>query len=94
MLYPPHSYKSTGNGGFWWLKSVPGMRLTTAVDADKIPQARGGVVKMKSRCANCGMRKRAEKYPNSILTKIWRWHTGWCPGWKAYQKELAQQKKP
>jgi hypothetical protein len=39
------------------------------------------------------MRKRAEKKPNSIISKIWRWHTGWCPGWKAYQKELAQQPK-
>ena len=47
---------------------------------------------MKSRCAECGMRKRAEKNPNSIISKIWKWHTGWCPGWKAYQKELAEQK--
>jgi hypothetical protein len=38
------------------------------------------------------MRKRAEKKPKSIISKIWRWHTGWCPGWKAYQKELAEQK--
>jgi len=47
---------------------------------------------MKSRCETCSMRKRAEKNPNSIISKIWRWHTGWCPGWKAYQKELAEQK--
>jgi len=39
------------------------------------------------------MRKRAEKNPKSIISKIWKWHTGWCPGWKAYQKELAQQEK-
>jgi hypothetical protein len=39
------------------------------------------------------MRKRAEKNPHSIIAKIWKWHTGWCPGWKAYQKELGQQKK-
>jgi hypothetical protein len=24
------------------------------------------------------------------LARIWRWHIGWCPSWKAYQKELAQ----
>ena len=47
---------------------------------------------MKSRCETCGMRKRAEKNPKSIISKIWSWHTGWCPGWKAYQKELAEQK--
>ncbi|RPI76761.1 MAG: hypothetical protein EHM41_26820 [Chloroflexi bacterium] len=42
-------------------------------------------------CENCAMRKKAEAYPNRLLSKIWRWHTGWCPGWKAYQKHLAEQ---
>jgi hypothetical protein len=42
-------------------------------------------------CENCPMRKRAEANPKSLLAKIWRWHTGWCPGWKAYQKSLAEQ---
>ncbi len=35
------------------------------------------------------MRLNAEKNPKSIISRIWRWHTGWCPGWKAYQAELA-----
>jgi len=43
-------------------------------------------------CEKCKMRLRAEAKPNSIISKIWRWHTKWCPGWKAYQKELAEQK--
>ncbi len=42
-------------------------------------------------CANCGLRKRAEQKPNSIIARLWRWHTGWCPGWKAYQEALASQ---
>jgi hypothetical protein len=42
-------------------------------------------------CENCPMRKRAEQKPNSLIAKIWRWHTGWCPGWKAYQKALTEQ---
>ena len=46
---------------------------------------------MKSKCENCKLRKYSEKKPNSLLARIWRWHTGWCPGWKAYQKELAEQ---
>jgi hypothetical protein len=25
------------------------------------------------------------------MARLWRWHTGWCPGWKAYQKHLAEQ---
>jgi len=46
---------------------------------------------MASKCATCGFRIRAEKNPKSIISRLWRWHTGWCPGWKAYQKELAEQ---
>ncbi len=45
---------------------------------------------MKSNCDKCKLRSRAEKKPNSIIARIWKWHTGWCPGWKAYQKELAE----
>jgi hypothetical protein len=46
---------------------------------------------MAHKCETCGMRARAERNPNSILSKIWRWHTKWCPGWKSYQRYLAQQ---
>ena len=28
-----------------------------------------------------------------FLARLWRWHTGWCPGWKAYQAHLAEQAK-
>jgi hypothetical protein len=37
------------------------------------------------------MRQRAEEKPNSLIARLWRWHTTWCPGWKAYQEELAEQ---
>ena len=46
-----------------------------------------------SKCATCPMRLRAEKSPGSLLSKIWRWHTKWCPGWKAYQREQSQQQR-
>lgn len=49
---------------------------------------------MKSRCENCTLRKYAERKPESIISKIWKWHTTWCPGWKKYQQELAQQNMP
>ena len=42
------------------------------------------------RCANCGIRQMAEANPNSLMSRIWKWHTGWCPGWNAYQKALAE----
>jgi hypothetical protein len=25
------------------------------------------------------------------MSRLWKWHTGWCPGWKAYQAHLATQ---
>ncbi len=44
-------------------------------------------------CASCPMRKKAEANPKSFMARLWRWHTGWCPGWKAYQVYLAEQAK-
>ena len=41
-------------------------------------------------CANCPMRKKAEANPKSFFSRLWKWHTGWCPGWKAYQKALVE----
>jgi hypothetical protein len=42
-------------------------------------------------CETCTMKKKAEANPKSIMARLWRWHTGWCPGWKAYQVHLAEQ---
>lgn len=42
-------------------------------------------------CAVCPLRKRAEEKPRSLIGIFWRWHTTWCPGWKAYQESLAAQ---
>ena len=47
---------------------------------------------LQHRCENCPIRKRAEANPKSWLARLWRWHTGWCPGWKAYQRALAAGK--
>ena len=41
----------------------------------------------------CSARKKAEANPKSFMSRLWRWHTGWCPGWKAYQAYLAEQAK-
>jgi hypothetical protein len=45
-------------------------------------------------CETCPNRKKAEANPKSLMSRLWRWHTGWCPGWKAYQAHLAEQAKP
>ena len=44
------------------------------------------------RCETCPMRKKAEENPKSFMSRLWRWHTTWCPGWKAYQASLAEQR--
>ena len=45
-------------------------------------------------CETCPMRKKAEANPKSLMARLWRWHTSWCPGWKEYQAYLAEQVKP
>ncbi len=42
-------------------------------------------------CENCPIRKKAEEKPKSLLARLWRWHTKWCPGWKAYQESLVKE---
>jgi len=49
---------------------------------------------VKSNCENCPLRRRAERKPGSLLARVWRWHTRWCPGWKAYQARLAKRQPP
>lgn len=41
-------------------------------------------------CETCPMRAKAEANPKSFMARLWRWHTTWCPGWKAYQAHLAE----
>ncbi len=42
-------------------------------------------------CATCALRARAEAKPKSFMARLWRWHTTWCPGWKAYQQALKAE---
>jgi len=49
---------------------------------------------MPHNCEKCAFRARAEARPGSFLARLWRWHTRWCPGWKAYQKSLAAPNTP
>ena len=48
-------------------------------------------VHIESKCHVCGLRARAEEKPKSLISRLWRWHTNWCPGWKAYVKELESK---
>jgi hypothetical protein len=46
-----------------------------------------------SNCEKCSFRARYDRNPNSILGRIWKWHIGWCPGWKSYLKSLPEEKR-
>jgi len=46
-----------------------------------------------SRCEKCSFRARYDKNPRSIPGRMWKWHTGWCPGWKTYLKSLPEEKR-
>lgn len=45
---------------------------------------------MKHNCEHCKLRKYAEKNPETWFAKLWRWHTTWCPGWKAYMRDAKK----
>ena len=44
-------------------------------------------------CEQCAFRARFDKNPASLLGRVWRWHAGWCPGWKAYMSALPPEKR-
>lgn len=44
-------------------------------------------------CATCTFRAKYDEKPNSILGRLWRWHSNFCPGWKAYMKSLPIEEK-
>ena len=44
-------------------------------------------------CSQCAWRARYDRNPKSLLGRIWRWHAGWCPGWRRYMHSLADQER-
>lgn len=51
-------------------------------------------VAIEAGCETCPMRLKAQENPKSLMARFWRWHTTWCPGWKAYIEELASKGLP
>lgn len=47
----------------------------------------------ESNCENCKMRLNYDKKPKSLMGRFWRWHIGWCPGWKGYMKSVDEETK-
>lgn len=47
----------------------------------------------KHACEECKLRAKYDHDPKSFVGKFWRWHIGFCPGWKGYMKSLDETKK-
>ncbi len=46
--------------------------------------------KEQHNCANCPIRARYDKAPRSLIGRLWRWHIGFCPGWRKYFSSLSE----
>ena len=45
------------------------------------------------RCSTCSFRAKYDNDPKSILGRLWRWHTNFCPGWKSYMMSLPEEER-
>lgn len=52
-----------------------------------------GNMDKKYPCETCGFRAKYDNGPESLLGRLWRWHAGWCPGWKKYMQSLPAEKR-
>lgn len=48
---------------------------------------------MEHKCETCSLRSKYEKAPKSLIGRLWRWHTQFCPGWKAYFSSLEREEQ-
>lgn len=46
-----------------------------------------------SHCEKCKFRARYDNNPLSILSRLWKWHIGWCPGWKSFIRSLPEEER-
>ena len=44
-------------------------------------------------CEQCKLRAHYDKAPRSLMGRFWRWHINFCPGWKAFNSSLSEEKK-
>ena len=88
-----------GDSGFPPAKTCCGPEIS---DCGHATDSRGGEggnrsksreAEKKARCSNCSMRARYDRNPKSLIGRVWRWHTGFCPGWKSYMKGLADEER-
>jgi hypothetical protein len=45
------------------------------------------------KCKSCAFRAKYDQNPRSLLGRLWRWHTNWCPGWRSYMRALPPEER-
>ena len=46
-----------------------------------------------SNCENCKLRAKYDAKPKSLLGRFWKWHIGFCPGWRSYIDSLDEERR-
>ncbi|MCK5312980.1 MAG: hypothetical protein KAJ62_12765 [Desulfobacteraceae bacterium] len=44
----------------------------------------------KHNCVKCAFRAKYDNNSKSFLGRLWKWHIGFCPGWKRYITSLSE----
>jgi hypothetical protein len=60
---------------------------------EKKRDLKGRNVMSDTGCATCKFRAKYDARPGSFLGRLWRWHAGWCPGFKAYLSSLPEAER-
>lgn len=45
------------------------------------------------KCTSCPWRAKYDENPRSLLGRLWKFHTRFCPGWKGYLKSLSEEER-
>lgn len=44
-------------------------------------------------CEKCFLRAKYDRNPGSLIGRFWKWHTGFCPGWKSYIRSRTPEER-
>jgi hypothetical protein len=47
----------------------------------------------KNDCEKCSFRAKYDNNSKSLLGRLWKWHIGWCPGWKGYMRSIPDDER-
>jgi hypothetical protein len=44
-------------------------------------------------CESCKLRAKYDQNQKAMISRFWRWHINWCPGWKKYITSLPEEER-